>query len=497
MSISAVAANISPVIQSVLEMRRKLDDLQRQLGTGMKADTYAGLGPHIGLAVGLTRQLDAITSFNDTITVVGTRIGIAQTALTQIADAGNQVKSGTLLPNFVIDGTGQTNAQKSAYYQLDQILSLLNTQVGDRFLFSGTAVDQPSVETIDHILNGNGAQAGLKQLISERNQADVGGPTGLGRLVIPPAAGTNVSISEDVAGSVFGLKLAGVNSTLTGAVVTGPAGAPPLINVNLAANPASGDRITFTFNLPDGTTEDLTLEATTSTTPGPNQFTIGATANQTAINLQAALTTSVDKLAHSSLSAASAIAAAGNFFANPPQRVATSPFTTATALAPGTPANTVSWYIGENGPTSPRSTATARIDPAIVVSYGLRANEQGIAWIVQQVATIAATTYLPTDPNAPASYTALNQRLNTTLAVPQGIQKIDDISSSLASAQAAMQTAKDRHRQAEKQLTDMLQSIEMVDPNLVGAQILTVQTNLQASLETTAMLSKLSLVNVL
>jgi flagellar hook-associated protein 3 FlgL len=497
MSISAVAANISPVIQSVLEMRKKLDDLQRQLGTGMKADTYAGLGPHIGLAVGLTRQLDAISSFNDTITVVGTRMSIGQTALSQIADAGNQVKSGTLLPNFVIDGTGQTNAQKSAYYQLDQILSLLNTQVGDRFLFSGTAVDQPSVETVDHILNGNGAQAGLKQLINERNQADVGGPTGLGRLVIPAAAGTNVSISEDIAGSVFGFKLAGVNSTLTGAVVTGPGGAPPLINVNFAANPASGDRITFTFNMPDGTTEDLTLEATTSTTPDPDQFTIGATPNQTAINFQAALTASVDKLAHSSLSAASAIAAAGNFFANPPQRVATSPFTTATALAPGTPANTVSWYIGENGPTPPRQTATARIDPAIVVAYGLRANEQGIAWIVQQVATLAATTYSPTDPNAPASYTALNQRLNTTLAVPQGTQKIDDISASLASAQSAMQTAKDRHQQAEKTLTDMLQSIEMVDPNLVGAQILTLQTNLQASLQTTAMLSQLSLVNVL
>ena len=337
MSISAVAANISPVIQSVLEMRKKLDDLQRQLGTGMKADTYSGLGPHIGLAVGLTRQLDAISSYNDTMTVVGTRISIGQTALQQIADAGNQVKSGTLLPNFTIDGTGQTNAQKSAYYQLDQILSLLNTQVGDRYLFSGTAVDQPSVESIDHILNGNGAQAGLKQLISERNQADVGGPAGLGRLLIPAAAGTNVSISEDVAGSVFGFKLAGVNSTLTGAVVTGPVGAPPAINVNLAANPANTDRITFTFNLPDGTKEDLTLEATTSTAPGPNQFTIGATPNQTAINLQAALTTAVDKLAHSSLSAASAVAAAGDFFANPPQRVATSPFTSATALTLGPP----------------------------------------------------------------------------------------------------------------------------------------------------------------
>jgi flagellin-like hook-associated protein FlgL len=496
MSISAVAANISPVIQNVLEMRRKLDDLQRQLGTGMKADTYAGLGPHSGLAIGLSRQLDAITSFNDTMTVVGTRISVGQMALSQISEVGQQVKSATLLPNFNIDGTGQTSQQKSAYYQLDQILSLLNTQVGDRFLFSGTAVTQPSVETTDHILNGNGAQAGLKQLILERNQADLGA-TGLGRLVIPAAAGTNVSISEDIAGSVFGFKLAAVNSTLTGAVVTGPGGAPPSINVNLAANPASGDKITFTFNLPDGSTEDLTLEATTSTTPGPNQFTIGATPAQTAINFQAALTTSVGTLAGSALSAASAIAAAGNFFADPPQRVATAPFNTATALAPGTPANTVSWYIGENGPNPPRSTATARVDPAIVVSYGLRANEQGIAWVVQQVATLAATSYSPTDPNAQASYTALNQRLNTTLTIPQGVQKIDDISASLASAQAAMETAKDRHQQTEKTLTDILQSIETADPNLVGAQILTLQTNLQASLQTTAMLSQLSLVNVL
>ena len=77
------------------------------------------------------------------------------------------------------------------------------------------------------------------------------------------------------------------------------------------------------------------------------------------------------------------------------------------------------------------------------------------------------------------------------------MQKIDDIAASLASAQLAMATAKDRHRQTEKTLTDILQSIETADPNLVGAQILTLQTNLQASLQTTAMLSQLSLVNVL
>src|SRR5216684_3501387 len=418
MTISGIGNNLSPVIQSVLDMRRQLDDLQRQLGTGQKADTFAGLGPQSDLATSLSAQLAAIGSFSDTITIVGTRIGITQTALSQISEVGSEVKAATLLPNFNIDGTGQTTEQKTAQDQLDQILSLLNTQIGDRFVFSGTAVTQPAVETTDHILNGNGARAGLKQLISERNQADLG-TSGLGRLLIPAPAGTNVSVSEDVAGSPFGFKLAGVSSTLTGAAVTGPAGVPASINVNLAANPNDGDKITFTFNLPDGSTEDLTLQATTSATPGPNQFTIGATPTATAANFQAALTTAVDKLAHTGLAAASAIAAAGNFFA----------------------------------PNPPRSTAVARIDPSITVAYGTRANEQGIGWIVQQVATLAATSYLPTDPNAPGSYTALNQRLDTALTIPQGVQKIDDIAASLASAQTAMATAKDRHRQTQKTLT--------------------------------------------
>jgi hypothetical protein len=497
MTISGIGTSMLPVIQSVLDMRSQLDDLQRQLGTGQKADTFAGLGPQSGLATGLSAQLAAIGSFDDTLTIVGTRIGIAQTALTQISDVGSQVKAATLLPNFNIDGTGQTSAQKAALDQLDQIVGLLNTQVGDRYVFSGTAVTQPAVDTTDHILNGNGAQAGLKQVISERNQADLGA-TGLGRLVIPAAVGTSVSVSEDVAGSPFGFKLAGVSSTLTGATVTGPSGSPATINVNLGANPNDGDSITYTFNLPDGSTETLSLQATTSATPGPNQFTIGATPAATAANLQAALTNAVGTLAHTALSAASAVAAANDFFASsPPQRVAGPPFNSATTLVAGTPANTVAWYIGENGANPPRLTAMARIDPSITVSYGTRANEQGISWIVQQVATLAATSYSPADPNAPASYTALNQRLDTALTIPQGVQKIDDIAASLASAQSAMAAAKDRHQQAEKTLTDMLQSIEGISQEQVGAQIVTLQNNLQASLETTAMLSRMSLVNVL
>ena len=58
--------------------------------------------------------------------------------------------------------------------QLDEILGLLNTPAGDRYLFSGRAGDKPAIETLDHILNGDGARAGFKQIIAERKQADLG-----------------------------------------------------------------------------------------------------------------------------------------------------------------------------------------------------------------------------------------------------------------------------------------------------------------------------------
>ena len=81
------------------------------------------------------------------------------------------------------------------------------------------------------------------------------------------------------------------------------------------------------------------------------------------------------------------MAASNDFFDDPPQRVSGSP-ATATALVDGTSANTVIWYTGDDGSGSARSTATARIDPSMTVSYGTRANEQGIRWIVQNVAAL-------------------------------------------------------------------------------------------------------------
>src|SRR6185436_15065237 len=239
---------------------------------------------------------------------------------------------------------------------LDQLLALLNARAGDRYLFSGRATDTPAVETLDHILNGNGSRAGLKQLINERNQADLGAD-GRGRLTIGAGGPNTVQIDEQA--TTFGFKLGSITSTVTGATTSGPTGSPASMSIDFsAAVPNPGETVTVRLNLPDGTSKNLTLTATTDSPPGANEFTIGGTPGLTASNFQAALT------------AASAVAASSEFFnadaSNPPQRVGGSPpYFAATGTVAGTTANTVIWYTGETGSDPARSTATARIDQSL------------------------------------------------------------------------------------------------------------------------------------
>ena len=80
MTISGISSKSSMAVQSLVDMRRQLDDLQQQLGTGMKSTTYAGLGLGRGISVALNGQLTAISSYDDTITNVGTRLTVVQTA---------------------------------------------------------------------------------------------------------------------------------------------------------------------------------------------------------------------------------------------------------------------------------------------------------------------------------------------------------------------------------------------------------------------------------
>jgi hypothetical protein len=258
-----------------------------------------------------------------------------------------------------INSTGQTIGQQNALTELSSMVGILNTQAGDRFLFSGSAINTPAVADATAILNGSGTQAGLKQVIAERAAAD--GTTGLGRLTIStptttgtaPATTTSFSVAEDAAGSPFGLKLSSVTSSLTGTTVTGPSGSPAAVSFSFGStNPNPGDAVTLSFNLPDGTTSSVTLTAS-STTPAPaNNFAIGATPAATAANLNAALNTAIGTVANTDLVAASAVAAGNDFFDPSSSAVGSVATNQQTPAAPITSATALSGSAGSNSLTT-------------------------------------------------------------------------------------------------------------------------------------------------
>jgi flagellar hook-associated protein 3 FlgL len=498
MAINSVGSSITQLGQSVTSIKNQLSNLQVQLASGEKSTTYSGMGVGEGFAIAARGQLAKISGYQNTMTNVGTTISVANTVLQQIADTSTQIQNAASQQSQVLNSYGQTTGQTSAVSQLSSILSVLNTQAGNGYVFSGAATNTPPVVGIDQILNGNGAQAGLKQLINERQQADVG-PSGLGRLVVAAPTTTSVSLAEDTAGSPFGLKLASVTSSLpTGTTVTGPTGSPATLTVDLGTtNPNPGNQLNITFNLPDGTTQTIQLTATTNTPVPAGSFAIGATPAATAANLQTALTSSVSTLANTSLVAASALEASNNFFDSPPLRVSGSPLNTATSLVAGTTANTVSWYTGGNNPGGARASQVAQIGSSQTVQYGVQANEQGITSQLKAIAAYAAFSTLPSNTNASAQISALSQSVSHALSTQPGQQSISEIQTDLANVTTTIKATTALQTQTQATLQSLVSNIETVSPDEVATQILALQTSLQASYQTTSLLSQLSLVKFL
>ena len=152
MSITGPGSVTAMNIAAVTNMNNQLNQLSEELSTGDASQTYSGLGSQAGVALSLNAQLSAITGYTAAATTAGTTLGLAQSILTQLGDSSTAVQQS--LGNqgaFSLDNNGQTSTQASAATELDQILSVLNTQVGGNYLFSGNAVNQPAVASMNAI----------------------------------------------------------------------------------------------------------------------------------------------------------------------------------------------------------------------------------------------------------------------------------------------------------------------------------------------------------
>lgn len=482
--------------------RSQFDDLQRQLITKKKSETFAGLGMDRGTSLDLNNKLSTLDGYLTGIQRADVNLKLMTTSVENFTKLVNEMKTDARPGSYVPSSTGRSAQQVLAEERLKQVLDMLSTDVNGRYLFSGRTSDVEPVEGFSLIMDGDATRAGLKQLIAERKLADLG-TTGMGRLTAG-GAGTTATITEEAGDPPYGFKIGAASTNSAALTATYTAGPPADVAVNVVGTPLAGETLKIKLDLPDGTQEEIVLTARNSATEGkPHEtFEIGPNNAATAANLRAAISAALSNEAKTTLSASSAQVAAKDFFngspSNPPLRVPGPPFETATAApAPGTAANTVIWYKGDDAAGSARATASVQVDQGQVVAAGARANEQAFKIGLAQFAVLAAETFPATDTTSADRYDALTQRARDQLGYPDGTQKPSEIIVELGSAQTAMAQAKERHTSTKNYLTTTLAGVENVTTEEVAAQILALQTQLQASYQTTSILSKLSLTNYL
>ncbi|AMJ60541.1 flagellin [Bosea sp. PAMC 26642] len=486
--------------------RTKLDDLQRQLATKKKSETYGDLGIERRTSLDLNAKVSSIDAWLSGIQLADVSLKLSTNAVETFSKLTNETKNDVRSNSYVASASGRSAPQILAEEKFKQTLDLLDTNVNGRYLFSGRTSDTEPTASYSEMIDGDGAgRAGLKQLIAERKAADLGA-NGLGRLTAG-GAGTTATIAEEAVVHPYGFKLTGISpstATFTNALAAGP---PASLSIDVAAQPAPGETLTISVALPDGTTEKIELTARAAGTQGAasSTFEIGADVNATAVNLRATVTAALTKEANTTLSAASTSVASGNFFAgsltSPPVRVPGPGFATATAApAPGTTTNTVIWYLGDDASeaTSPaRATSTVQVDKGQTVKVGARANEEAFRVGLANFAALAVETFDANDPTSQERYNALAERVREGLGFGGAVQKPAEIITELGTAQSSIAQAKERHQSTKNYLNTTLDGVENVTTEEVAVQLLALQTQLQASYQTTASLSQLSLTNYL
>ena len=471
-------------------LKAQLTDLQAQLTSGQKAATYAGLGADAIRSLSGRATLAAIEAYASNVQGGQLRLNVMSTGLDQIDKIARSLTV-SLSDNYESTPIGQTSAIVSAEDGMKQVLDILGTQIEGRYLYSGRAATQDPVASYDLIVNGDTTRAGLKQMIAERREADLGAD-GLGRMTLSDTA-TGITVSEEAAGLPFGMKIGAASATGSALTASASGGAATLA---VTSQPAAGDSLSLSLKLPDGSTTTLTFTAGGDSKDGTTGFAIGADAAETAANLQNAVRGAIGTVARDKLPAASALGASQAFFAgspsNPPLRVAGPPYASATATVPGTAADTVIWYQGDDAAGSARETAPVRTGDGSSVALGARANEPGFQAVLAALGALVGQDFPAGSDEAKQRYAATADAIADS--VGDGVKSIVV---DFSVAKASLGAASDRLGIARAQVTDTLAGIENADPNEVAVQLLATQTRLQASYQTTSAISKLSLVNFL
>ena len=355
----------------ISKMQDKFAQLQMQLGTGVKAQTLSEMGRDLPVSLSVRSRLTTMAGYNASIEQVDLRMSFYDNALTRLDAIEGEARNSAVQGQYGSNNINMATISGLSKARLDEMVTLLNSDIAGRYLFGGSTTDKAPLPTTTELLEGAGGRAGYKTVATERQMADLGS-AGLGRLgtSINPAAPAlqtdpvTVSLAED-GDHPFGYKLSTVSAIGANiGIASDFAASPANVDFTFPGDPgtvAAGDSVTLGFTLPDGTETQITLKAVSAAnaTGATGEFVIGddpATATiTTATNFDNALKAALKKTAEGELKAASTYAAGQNFFnaaGEPVLRVEGADPYTSTSLRVATKTDTVMWYSGETAAVS-------------------------------------------------------------------------------------------------------------------------------------------------
>ncbi len=125
-------------------VQAELLNLQNQISSGLKADTFSGMSADVEQYVALNGNLSRSTQFTSANDQAASRLEATSKSLDQIVQLGTDLK--TLIVQRRNGAVANSLAFEQQLRSIWQALAgQLNSNLGGRYLFSGTATDVPAV----------------------------------------------------------------------------------------------------------------------------------------------------------------------------------------------------------------------------------------------------------------------------------------------------------------------------------------------------------------
>ena len=133
----------SPLRSSVLQAQSALTQAQTEISTGAPADLGLTLGANTGTSLSLTSQIDELNGYTSSNATAATRLSTTANTLETLLTSAQSMSSSLISASTA---GGDTSAlQDSATSALQELISGLNTSVGNQSIFGGINTAQTPI----------------------------------------------------------------------------------------------------------------------------------------------------------------------------------------------------------------------------------------------------------------------------------------------------------------------------------------------------------------